>query len=83
MRELLPGWRDEHGQWRVDVGPMALTADHFGEWTIGVDECFGYSGDGLTRTKLAAEDAARKLAADIVAALGGSVTWPESEAPDA
>ena len=70
MREPLPGW-DHRG---VLLTPSTIQVVNVGEWwrvsLIGM-----VSGES-TAPRIAAEDAARALAADIVAALGGSVTWP-------
>ncbi len=74
-REPLPGWRDEYGRWRNELGKMAIVADAEGEWYVECDGVYGCVGNSTVRAQLAAEDAARAMVADMATALGGSVTW--------
>ena len=90
MRKPLPGWMRAGGYFilgTVKAGTIAYACNgaepgYTGRMTLGVGENRVWADD-LRSAQLAAEDAARALAADIVAALGGTVAWPESEAPDA
>ena len=85
-REPLPGWKPVYGEgWSILlVGrwpgqPLEIAAHMDGRYDLipgrGPDE----TGGGLLAAKLAAEDAARALVAGMAAALGGTVTWNESE----
>lgn len=85
-REPLPNWKPVHGDgWSLlRVGrwpgqPLEIAAHMDGRYDLlpgrGPDE----TGGGLRTARIAAEDAARAMVADMAKALGGSVTWGESD----
>ena len=89
MREPLPGWGMVYGDgWsklllaRWPGMPLEIAANMDGRYCLLPGLAPRESGRGLYGARIAAEDAARAMVADMAAALGGSVTWGESEGSD-
>ena len=85
MREPLPGTHvTVHGRGELRGGGVSLHAWPDGVWQARTNgpRPARVGADDLPSAQLAAEDAARAMVADMAAALGGSVTWNESEASD-
>ena len=80
-RVPLPGWeaRRHGGGLFMDAGRFLLTADSNGEWGVDCEGADGSVSVSLAHVQLAAEDAARALVDEMAKALGGAVTWNESE----
>lgn len=72
-RSPLPGW-SHHG---ALLSPSTIQVINVDDWWR-VSLIGSVSGES-TAPRIAAEDAARAMVADMAAALGGSVTWGESE----
>lgn len=66
---------------QLESSPLGLLAWDSGVWRAKVLTRDGGAGVAPTRrtAQLAAEDTARAMVADMAAALGGRVTWNESE----
>lgn len=79
-RAPLAGWAlaSWNRQSYMKVGGMELWAA-VSHWSIEITADRGGASDSLAAAKLAAEDAARAMVAEMAAALGGSVTWADAQ----
>lgn len=85
-REPLPGWvKLWHGGLHLKQGGVTLEVSRDGYWKARANAngprnvIQRADSPNPTAAQLAAEDAARAMVDEMVAALGGSVTWGESE----
>lgn len=82
-RAPLPGWSRPGDEDVFNVGPVDMGVTLHGYWYVDIEGgAHGQVKPGAPR-RIAAEDAARALVADMAAALGGRVVWNESEGSDA
>lgn len=78
MREPLLGWT--FGELPAHPAAMVLSVNPTDdgsptEWAVDGQYCYSGYADGEAGARIAAENAARAMVADMAAALGGSVTW--------
>lgn len=83
MREPLSGWKGTpNGRYLyMDRYGVELWAQGDG-YEVTLDGVAGDIAHPGVSPQIAAEDAARAMVADMAKALGGSVTWGESEGSD-
>lgn len=89
MREPLPGWwlSLSDGAYNFHAGGACLTADRAWsptddagwQWRVEVESETRDCKPTALEARIAAENAARAMVADMAKALGGIVTWGESE----